>query len=275
MQSQPARHPQRWRTVEDLLECGYQRSRVVMINECHAGWFRCIRTRRIGQRLLPMAQRLGVRHLAMEALSAPVVEEVNASRRVLANAGAYLHQPEMRAFVQSALDLGLTLIAYEANFEQEPAGLSEREQHNWRELMQARNLIGALARLPAEDRLLVWCGNNHHSKARVPSASGEPDSLWELMGYHFREQSGLDPFVIDQGSTVLFPGMPRRRAREQWLEEIAPTLITMGGTAGFLSNEAPSCLAVAPGNDAEVISLENEMEEWDPSEHQATGDSLL
>ena len=275
MQSQPARHPQRWRTVEDLLECGYQRSRVVMINECHAGWFRCIRTRRIGQRLLPMAQRLGVRHLAMEALSAPVVEEVNASRRVLANAGAYLHQPEMRAFVQSALDLGLTLIAYEANFEQEPAGLSEREQHNWRELMQARNLIGALARLPAEDRLLVWCGNNHHSKARVPSASGEPDSLWELMGYHFREQGGLDPFVIDQGSTVLFPGMPRRRAREQWLEEIAPTLITMGGTAGFLSNEAPSCLAVAPGNDAEVISLENEMEEWDPSEHQATGDSLL
>jgi hypothetical protein len=275
MQSQPARHPQRWRTVEDLLECSYQRSRVVMINECHAGWFRCIRTRRIGQRLLPMAQRLGVRHLAMEALSAPVVAEVNASRRVLANAGAYLHQPEMRAFVQSALDLGLTLIAYEANFEQEPAGLSEREQHNWRELMQARNLIAALARLPAEDRLLVWCGNNHHTKARVPSASGEPDSLWELMGYHFREQSGLDPFVIDQGSTVLFPGMPRRRAREQWLEEIAPTLITMGGTAGFLSNEAPSCLAVAPGNDAEVISLENEMEEWDPSEHQAPGASLL
>jgi hypothetical protein len=64
MQPQPVRHPQRWRTVEELLECGYQRSRVIMINECHAGWFRCIRTRRIGQRLLPMAHHLGVRHLA-------------------------------------------------------------------------------------------------------------------------------------------------------------------------------------------------------------------
>ena len=275
IQPQPARHPQRWRTVEELLECGYQRSRVVMINECHAGWFRCIRTRRIGQRLLPLAHQLGVRHLAMEALYAPVVEEINASRQVLPNAGVYLHQPEMRAFVQSALDLGLTLIAYEANFEQEPAGLSQREQNNWRELMQARNLIGALAKLPAEERLLVWCGNNHHTKARVPSRPGEPDSLWGLMGYYFREQSGLDPFVIDQGRTVLLPGMPRRPALEQWLEEIAPTLLSMGGTAGFLSNEAPSCLAVAPGNDANVISLDNQMEEWDPSEHQETGGSLL
>ncbi len=69
--------------------------------------------------------------------------------------------------------------------------------------------------------------------------------------------------------------MPRRPACEQWLEEIAPTLLSMGGTAGFLSNEAPSCLPVALGNDAEVISLDNEMEEWDPSEHQETGGSLL
>jgi hypothetical protein len=61
----------------------------------------------------------------------------------------------MRAFLQFALDLGLTLIAFEANFEQEPTGLSEQEQNNWRELMQARNLIGALAKLPAEERLLV------------------------------------------------------------------------------------------------------------------------
>jgi hypothetical protein len=211
----------------------------------------------------------------MEALSVPVVEEANASRRVPPNAVGYLAQPEMRVFVQSALDLGFTLIAYEANFEQEPIGLSEREQNNWRELKQARNLIDALVQLPAEGRLLVWCGNNHHTKARVPSSAGEPDSLWELMGYHFREQSGLDPFVIDQGRTVLLPGMLRRPALEQWLEEIAPTLLSMGGTAGFLSNEAPSCLAVAPGNDAEVISLDNEMQEWDPSEHQATGGSLL
>jgi hypothetical protein len=64
------------------------------------------------------------------------------------------------------------------------------------------------------------------------------------MGYHFRKQSDLDPFVIDHGRTVLFPGMSRQPALKQWLEEIAPTLISIGGTAGFLSNEAPSWLDV-------------------------------
>jgi len=49
------------------------------------------------------------------------------------------------------------------------------------------------------------------------------------MGYHFRKQSDLDPFVIDHGRTVLFPGMSRQPALKQWLEEIAPTLISIGG----------------------------------------------
>jgi hypothetical protein len=73
--------------------------------------------------------------------------------------------------------------------------------------------------------------------------------------------------VIDQGRTVRFPGMPHRPAREQWLEEIAPILLTLGGTAGFLREEAPSCFAVGPSDDAYVVSLDNAMEELDPEEH--------
>jgi hypothetical protein len=237
-----------------------------MMNECHAGWFRSIRTRHIGQRLLPTAHHLGVRHLAMEALYPSVVEEANASRHLPPDAWSYLAQPEMQEFIQSALDLGWTLIAYEANFEQELTGLGEREKNNWREEQQASHLIEALARLP-EERLLVWCGNNHHSKALVAVRPGGPDGFWGLMGYHFCAKSGLDPFVIDQGPTVHFPGIPRRSAREQWLEQITPTLLTLGGTAGFLREEAPACFAVGPVNDAYIVSLENEMEEWDPHEH--------
>jgi hypothetical protein len=168
MDSQKAQHTHPWRTVEELIEIGFQRSRVVMMNECHDAWFRCIRTRRIGQRILPAAHQLGVRHLAMEALYPSAVEEANKSRRLPPDAWGYLAQPEMRTFIQSALDLGWTLIAYEADSAQEPAGLNEREKNNWREEQQASNLIEALARLPEEARLLVWCGNNHHSNTSGP-----------------------------------------------------------------------------------------------------------
>jgi hypothetical protein len=259
-----------WRTVEELLGLGYQRSRVVMMNECHAGWFRCIRTRRIGQRLLPTAHQLGVRHLAMEALSPSIVEAANASRRLPPEAQGYLAQPEMQEFIEDALTLGWTLIAYEADFVQEPPAFTEWERQDWRERMQARHLIEALARLPAGERLLVWCGNHHHSKTPIPMQPGNTNPVWRPMGYHCT-QSGLEPFTIDQGSTARFPDVPRRPACERWLEEIRPTLIALGGTAGFLSEEAPPGFALIPGMDAHVVSVDNEMEEWDPAAYAKSG----
>ncbi len=262
------RHAHPWRTVEALIEIGYQRSRVVMMNECHAEWFRCIRTRRIGQRILPSAHQLGVRHLAMEALYPSVVEEANRTRHLPADTWGYLEQPEMCAFIQTALDLGWRLIAYEADLSQELPGFSERQRNNWREEQQASHLIEVLATLPVDGKLLVWCGNNHHTKALVPVRDGEPDDLWAMMGHHFRVNSGVDPFVIDQGVTVEWPGLSKRPRRGQWLKEVTSTLTTFGGTAGFLTEEAPSCLPVAPGNDAYVVSLDNAMEEWRPQEMQ-------
>ena len=71
-----------WRTPEELAEIGFSRSRVVMMNEAHSGDQRCIRTRLIGQRLLPALHRLGVRHLAMEALYTRTTDEVNRTRQI-------------------------------------------------------------------------------------------------------------------------------------------------------------------------------------------------
>ncbi|HZS77109.1 MAG TPA: hypothetical protein VFA41_10900 [Ktedonobacteraceae bacterium] len=253
-----------WHTVEELIDIGYQYSRVVMMNECHAGWFRCIRTRRIGQRILPVAHQLGVRYLAMEALYSPVTKEANRTRILPSNAWGYLEQPEMRSFIQTALDLGWTLITYEADFEQEPPDLSSLQRNNWREEQQAEHLITALNSLSETARLLVWCGNNHHTKALIPIRDGEPGDFCALMGYHFRLKSGIDPFVIDQGVTVEWPDA-KKVGYKQWLKEITPTLVTFGGTAGFLAKEAPACLPVCPGNDAYVVSLDNAMEEWIPT----------
>jgi hypothetical protein len=242
------------------VEIGFRRSRVVMMNEVHAGLLRCIRTRLIGQRILPTAHQLGVRHLAMEALYAQFVEEANHTRRLPEEEMSYLAQPEMRAFIQRALDLGWTLLPYEADLRQMPPNLSEHGQNNWREEMQARNLIAVIDTLPADAPLLVWCGNNHHTKALVSEWPDQPKEMWAMMGYQFKVLSGLDPFVIDQGRTVLLPGAQRRPGMQRWLDEVKPQLTALGGTAGFLTVEAPLCFPLDTANDAWVMSLYNQME---------------
>jgi hypothetical protein len=250
----------RLRLPEELVEIGFSRSRVVMMNEAHNGDTRCIRTRLIGQRLLPTLHRLGVRHMAMEALDARAIEEINQSRKIPGGrAGYYFSQPEMRSFAQAALALGWTLIAYEPNFSQKPANLSLRGQNNWREEMQARNILAALNALPPDARLFVWCGNSHHSRVILPVEAGEPDELWALMGYHFQQLSGMKHFVIDQTRTVRFLPRPRQRL-DQWLNEHNAELTALEGTGGFLSEEAPSCFHIFDGEDAFLVSLYNEME---------------
>jgi hypothetical protein len=123
------------------------------------------------------------------------------------------------------------------------------EYTNWREEQQARNLIMGLQSLPAGAPLLVWCGNNHHSK--------EGGQGWLPMGYLFKKQSGIDPFVIDQISTVKFDGS---EFRANLVKEFADELQTFGGTAGFLAEEAPHILSSDNSDDAILLSTQNELE---------------
>ena len=247
-----------WRTPEELLEIGLRRSRVVMINEAHDGLKRCIRTRQIGQRLLPIAHKAGVRHLAIEALSLFFVDEANRIRQ-LPEVGVglgYLHQPDLRAFIQAALDLGWTLIPYEINFQTYPSDYPlSMEYTNLREEEQAKKLIRALQDLPSDTPLLVWCGNSHPTKTVVGD--------WMPMGYQFKQLSGIDPFVIDQTKTVKFPQRPveQQQKIEQFLKQFASELVKKGGTAGFLREETPPSFFQSPeGADAFIVSFLNDLE---------------
>jgi hypothetical protein len=98
-----------WRTPQELVQEGFRRSRVVMLNEAHDGLTRCVRTRRLGRQILPSAHAMGVRHLAMEALQPGDAEAANTSRRPPDAAGGYLAQADMRDLIQAALELGWTL----------------------------------------------------------------------------------------------------------------------------------------------------------------------
>ena len=263
-----------WRSPEDLVSIGFQRSSVVMMNEAHNDLQRCVRTREIGRRILPAAHQAGVRHLAMEALwPYSLAEEANRVRQMPEpTEEGYLAQPEMRRFIQAALDLGWTLVPYEANNEVHPAERERTEsinweeeketpilsdvavkRVNWREEQQARNLSQAHEAMPTGTKLLVWCGNSHHGK--------ENHDWFSPMGYRFRELSGINHFGIDQCVTVDFFSSTGKQAGTGLAGQFAAELAAHGGTAGFLSEDAPvSFLRDRGDQDAFILSTENELD---------------
>ena len=238
-----------WRTPEELVAIGFSRSRVVMMNELHDGLLRCPYTREVGRQILPSAHQAGVRYLAMEALNPQFAEEGNRTRHVPEANESYLAQPEMRALIQAALALDWMLIPYEADMSQVPLELASKgnlsqEVTNWREEVQARNILLAFQTLPSDAKLLVWCGNSHHVKeirhdeqvmircdgkwVLASKPFDEPD--WVPMRYEFKQMSDIDPFTIHQR---LFD------SPSQLQSLVAPQLEASGGTAGFLKEELP------------------------------------
>lgn len=122
---------------------------------------------------------------------------------------------------------------------------------NWREEQQARNLNEALQSLPVDTPMLVWCGNDHHSKKVVQG--------WTPMGYHFQKLSSINHFVIDQIRTVRFDTSGSEFGSEL-IEQFAEDLVRYGGTAGFLAEEAPPIFGDDHIADAYLLSIQNELE---------------
>jgi hypothetical protein len=209
------------RTPEELLAIGFSRSRIVMMNEAHHMMKRCVRTREVGLRVLPVAHAAGVRHLAIEALRS-----------------SDFSQPDMQRLVDAAEELGWKVIPYEAR--RPPTDMNDREEQ------QAQNLLHAFAALPQSSPLLVWCGWGHLYKQHL---LGD----WRSMASRFWELSGVEPFCIDQ--TVTVEAGPHRNAH--W-HELARSqtwrLEALGGTAGFLVADSP---IPWPYVDAVLLSTEN------------------
>lgn len=226
-----------------------------MMNEAHNGLLRCVRTRRVGRQILPAAHAAGVRYLTMEALwDRQVVEIANRERALPPIEDGYLAQPEMRELVDAALNLGWTLVAYEAEMERKPAAYANlsREETNWREAEQGRNLAEALAALPGDAKMLVWCGNSHLLK--------QPYEDWHPMGFRFAEAAGFEAFAIDQTGSVEFePGL-RRGAAARLADYLADKLTAAGGTLGFIDNEAPPNWPRLQRLDGTLLSVENSIE---------------
>lgn len=230
--------------VQDIIDTAYTNSRVVMMNEAHSGQKRNIRTRIMGQLVLPKAHKHGVRVLAMEALTEPFAKEANATRKLpeAPNKLAYLHHPEMRNLMQAALDLGWDLAAYEANIKERPKMDNPVDQSNWREKQQAENLANVLKQLDKDAKILVWCGNSHHSKEPgvIPGGDFYP------MGYQFWQITGIEPFVIDQIKTVDFMGDNSRY--QQWAVYEKQLKRNFYGTMGFVDKATKTAIIISTDN---------------------------
>jgi hypothetical protein len=250
-----------WCSVEELTRWGFTQAPVVMANEAHSGLRRCVRTREVGIRMVRAAHEAGVRRLAMEALPWPADGSPGPIRAIPPASGGYLGQPDMRALITTALDLGWSLWAYEAVFEpsRDGAELASLEFINWREREQASNLCQLLAIAPGEP-LLVWAGNGHAYK--------EPVGELVPMGCHFAAMSGIRPFVIDQTVSVDFTGGPVPGVREL-LAAREDILAEYGGTVGIRRDQAPPLLNELTGVDAVIISTENTLT-TEPGDADAT-----
>ncbi|HET9973633.1 MAG TPA: hypothetical protein VFQ68_35755, partial [Streptosporangiaceae bacterium] len=134
--------------------------------------------------------------------------------------------------------------------------LAQPEFTNWREREQAANLCHLLEAAPGEP-MLVWCGNGHASKHGTATPD---DDEWVPMGWHFREMSSIDPFVIDQTVTVAWDGEPWPWARDL-LGSLADMLAAHGGTAAIRREQAPPPLDQRDNLDALVISTDNALTE--------------
>jgi hypothetical protein len=241
--------PTKWLSPEELVAIGFERSRVVMMNEAHNMFLRSIRTREIGRRVLPTAHDAGVRHIAMEALTPQFAAHANKTRTLPEAEGGYLSQADMRSLIESALGLGWTLIAYEVQ-ERMPEGLDPMgsEAFNWRDGHQARNLASALGNLDAEARLLVWCGNGHLTR--------DMHADWRSMAVQFQEITAIEPFSIDQTKSVQFED--RTAPAAPWVGAYCGEITERGGAAGFLAADAPNDWSSA-GADAFIIARDNAM----------------
>jgi len=231
-----------WLSAEELVREGCRRSRVVMLNEATSGLRRCVRTRRVGTRVLRVAWAAGARVLAVEALGPPggepPVPEV-------------LEQPDMAELLATARRLGFRLSGYDADGRAVPVRLRTKAKSpafsNWRDEQQASNLEALMAGLPDDARLLVWAGNLHHAKVRLMA--------YQPTGWRFMARTGIEPFVLDQTVTVVFT---ERRSSSPVLEWARRELERRGADAGFVWREGMPRLS--PGSDAWLLSLDNKME---------------
>ena len=258
-------------TIEDLMTSAAAHSPILIVNEAHDGSAVCTRTRRVGKELLPVLDGLGFKVLAMEALNDGYALFANCHRTLPTNDDPrnYTAAPDLRAMMQTALDLGWNLAAYDISvkeagwmIDRTPQQYQSFEYTQLREIVEGLNLTRTF-RQHGSSPMLIWCGNGHGSHQAVTLGAGffhptDPPRRLKMMGQWVEEFSGVTPYVIDQTVTASWPGRGMSSRGRALLEKYRSELEKIGGEGALYSDETKDARV-----DAYVLSTDNEFRKSD------------
>ena len=149
-----------------------ENNRVIMLNEMHFN----PHSRAFVISWLEKCYQNGYRYFAAETLFAKDSLVNERHTVLLGETGFYSDEPVFGDLLRTALNMGYTLVPYEAD--------------GWgvdRERNEAENLINNILDKDPEAKFLLLGGMGH-----ITDRKG-----WSMMGGFFKEQSGIDPFTMD------------------------------------------------------------------------------
>lgn len=173
----------------EAISSAADKRQVVMINEEHDTPLH----RAFTARLLPALYKKGFRYLAAETLDEDDAERLN--RRgypVTRKSGFYSDDPVFGEMLRLAVKLGFKLVPYEHKPPQECVEQPDKPNfcQNERERGQAQNLFDRIFKDDPQAKVLVHVGRGHNQKLKFDD--------WAMMGWHFEQITGIEPFSINQ-----------------------------------------------------------------------------
>lgn len=167
----------------DVIGSIADRRQVIMINEEHDTPMH----RAFTARLLPVLYKKGFRYFAPETI---VDEQINQRGYATHKSGFYQSDPVYADLVRTAIRLGFKIVPYDLSPDCENPPDNSDYCQDVRERGQAQNLYDRILKNDPKAKILVHVGRTHNQKTKLEK--------WALMGWHFKQISGIDPFTIDQ-----------------------------------------------------------------------------
>lgn len=183
----PSRASAAYRLVpaEPLLVARARATSVVLLNEAHDQPAH----RAYGRQLLALLAPLGYRYFAVEALN-PQATGLNERKFPLSSSGFYTCEPSMGNLLRAAAEAGFRVVGHEIRESQEKEITDWRRRSNYRDSMQAVNILAVLRAHP-QAKVFAYVGYDH-----VREQADEAGI--KRLGTYLRELGNINPLTIDQ-----------------------------------------------------------------------------
>jgi hypothetical protein len=175
--------------IERLLVARAQATSVVLLNEAHDQPAHRVYCRQLLAQLAP----LGYHYFAVEALT-PEATGLNERKFPLSSSGFYTCEPSMGNLLRAATEAGFYVVGHEIKESQEKEIADWRQRSNYRDSMQAVNILAVLRAHP-QAKVFAYVGYDH---VREKTNEGI-----KRLATYLRELGNINPLTIDQ--TLVYP----------------------------------------------------------------------